>query len=75
MRNKKGQFIKGQHYSPKTEFKKGQHWRKKQLYWNKEWLYNEYIVKGKSAADIAKKFGCWDRNIIYFLHKYESSYF
>ena len=42
-----GRFLTGNHYSPDTEFKKGQHWRNYKPYWNKEWLYNEYIIKEK----------------------------
>lgn len=58
MRNKKGQFIKGTH------------WRSRKPYWNKEWLYREYITLCRSTCDIAKDFRCRDTNIQYFLKKY-----
>lgn len=58
MRNNKGQF------------KKGFTWRKPKPYWNKKWLFNEYIILGKSTGDIAKEQGCLDTNIQYFLIKF-----
>ncbi len=70
MRNTKGQFIKGHRSSPSTEFKKGGHWRKSKAHWNYYWLYNEYAIKGLSAADIAIAQGCTDNNILYWLHKH-----
>ena len=69
-RNTLGQFIKGKRYSPITEFKKGQHWRKPQIFRNKEWLYTEYITNKKSAADIAKNFGITACAITFWLKKY-----
>ena len=70
MRNKKGQFKKGERASPKTEFKPGQHWRKPKLYWVRDWLYQEYVVNERSAADIASEFDCNENNILYFLAKH-----
>jgi len=72
-RDDKGRFIKGCHYNPDTEFKKGEHWREPKPYWNREWLYNEYIVKGRSASEIANDFECNENNILYFIHKYDIS--
>jgi len=69
-RDKFGRFIKGFSYSPETQFKKGQHWRKPKVYWNKKWLYNEYVKKRKSAREIAKEQGCRESNILYFLRKF-----
>ena len=69
IRNKKGRFVRGVSASPKTQFKKGQHWREHKPYWNKEWLVNQYIVLGKSASEIAKEQGCKTNNILYFLKK------
>jgi len=70
MRTKKGHFRKGERASPQTEFKKGQHWRKPQLYWDRNWLYQEYIVEQKSTAQIANEQGCKENNILYFLKKH-----
>ena len=58
IRNAKGQFIKGQH------------WRKPKAHWNYYWLYGQYIILGKSAADIAKAQGCTENNILAWLHKH-----
>ena len=69
-RDKKGRFIKNYHYSPDTEFKKGQHWREPKLYWDKNWLYNEYVIKKKSSGEIAKEQGCKPADILYFLGKF-----
>jgi hypothetical protein len=52
------------------QFKKGYTWRQPKPYWHKEWLVNEYICLGKSAADIAREQGCLDTNIHYFLKKH-----
>lgn len=71
LRDFKGRFVKGKHNSPATEFKKGQHWRNKKPYWDYEWLYNEYIIKGKSSSDIGKENNCRDNNILYFLKKHK----
>jgi len=69
-RNSKGQFVKGSRNSPNTEFKSGQHWREPKPYWDKEWLYNEYVTKRRSSQEIASDFGCKDANILYFLRKH-----
>ena len=45
-------------------FKKGYTYRNKKPFWNKEWLYNEYINKQKSAKEIADIQKC-HRNTIY----------
>ncbi len=71
MRNEKGQFIKGQRASRETEFKPGHHWRKERPHWNREWLFNEYVLHGRSATEIASEMGCTENNILYFLHKHE----
>ena len=54
----------------KGRFKKGFTWRIPKPYWNKEWLFNEYITLGKSSGNIAKEQGCLDTNICYFLKKF-----
>jgi len=58
MRNNKGQF------------EKGFTWREPKPYWNKKWLFEQYVVFGKSSQDIAKEQGCLDTNIQYFLSKF-----
>ena len=69
LKRNKGKFMHGIHYSPETEFQKGQHWRKPKPYWNKDWLWEEYRKKKKSAKQIAEEQGCKQNNIIYFLAK------
>jgi len=39
------------------------------LYWNRDWLFAEYVTKEKSAAQIADEQNCTERNILYFLEK------
>jgi len=70
-RNEKGEFIKGVHYSPETEFKKGNHWREPKPYWDKNILEDLYITQKKSAQEIANMFNCKGNNILYFLHKHK----
>ena len=64
-----GRFIKGGHYSPKTEFKKGYHWRNEKEYWKRDWLYREYVELKKSALEIAKPFGITESAILFWLKK------
>lgn len=71
MRNKKGQFIKGISFNPATQFKKGQHWRKPQLFRDKKWLINEYVELTRSTGDIAKQFNVTDSAILFWLKKYK----
>ena len=70
MRNEKGQFIKGERAHPETEFKAGQHWRPRKLYWDRDWLFNEYVTKVRSALDIANQESCTENNILFWLHKH-----
>ncbi len=53
------------------QFKKGQHWRPKKPYWDRDWLYREYVTEQKSAGQIAKEQGCKENNILYFLGKHQ----
>lgn len=43
--------------------------REPKPYWRKDWLQREYS-KGRSAAEIAKEFGCIENNVLYFLAKH-----
>ena len=70
MRDDNGRFLKGVHSSPCTEFKKGQHWRMKQPFWNKEWCIENYIVKKRSSREIADEFGVTDAAILHWLKKH-----
>jgi len=70
MRDKKGRFVKGHSASPKTQFKKGQHWREKRPWWQKEWLEKEYLGIEKSTGEIAKEHGVTDGAIIFWLKKH-----
>ena len=65
-----GRFLVGNRYSPTTEFKRGQHWREPKPYWDKDWLFSEYVSKGKSPEYIAQENGCKPNNILYFLSKF-----
>lgn len=65
-----GRFLKGKRYSINTEFKKGQHWRKVQIFRDKTWLNNEYIIKGRTASNIAKEFNVTAHAILFWLKKH-----
>jgi len=51
-------------------FKKGSHWRKPKLYWNKKWLLREYVTKQQSAKEIADHAGCSENSIFNWLTKH-----
>ena len=70
MKREKGRFLKGVSYSPNTQFKKGQHWREKKLFWERDWLADEYVKKGRSAGEIASGFGVTENSILYWLKKH-----
>ena len=50
-------------------FIKGTHWRSEQLFWNKEWLFNEYHKKDRTALDIANQFSITEGAILFWLRK------
>ena len=58
MRNKNGKFGKGYTY------------RNPKPYWDKKWLWEEYVTKKKSATQIAKEQNCHKNNIYSFLKKH-----
>lgn len=70
-RDEKGRFVKGMRYSPTTEFKKGEHWRPRRLYWDKEWLRCEYEDKLRSASEIAEQFGITETAVLHWLRKHK----
>lgn len=69
--NNDGHITKGQHLSVSTEFKKGQHWRERKPYWDREWLFNEYVSKKRTSADIAKEFNISANGICFWLSKHK----
>jgi hypothetical protein len=70
MRDDKGRFIKGLHSHPETEFKKGQHWRSKKPFWDKDWCIENYCDKKRSCSEIAAEFGVSDAAILHWLKKH-----
>jgi len=50
------------------QFKKGEHWRTHQPYWDKAWLEKEYATK--SCGDIAKDFNITEAAILFWLRKH-----
>jgi len=51
-------------------FQNGEHWRKPQPFWERAWLYREYVTNMRSAADIAASQGCTENNILFWLKKH-----
>ena len=51
-------------------FKKGQHWRKPQPWWDREWLLSQYVSLGKSASEIAREGGVTQNAICFWLKKH-----
>ncbi len=71
VRNEKGQFIKGISNNKSTEFKKGQHWRKPKLHWDKEWLFEKYITEKRTIPELAELCLCTDSNISFWIKKHQ----
>ena len=69
-RNKHGQFVRGVRSHPATEFKPGQHWRRRKPFWSREWLEREYVERGRSTGDIAAEFGVTDAAILFWMQKH-----
>lgn len=53
------------------KFKPGHHWREPRPWWNKKWLYDQYIVCQRSASEIAQEAGITENAILYWLHKHK----
>jgi hypothetical protein len=70
MRDGNGRFKKGFSSSPSTQFKKGQHWRKSQLFRDKAWLMQNYVILQRSTSEIANEFGVTDSAILFWLKKH-----
>jgi hypothetical protein len=51
-------------------FQKGQHWRPRQLFWDRDWMLREYVQKRRSSADIARQFGVTENAIQFWLKKH-----
>ena len=55
----------------KGQFKKGQHWRKPQPFWDRDYLFNLYHTMQWSASEIAAEHECKENNILYWLKKHD----
>ena len=69
-RDEKGRFVCGVSASPGTQFKKGQHWRKRKPYWDRAWLENEYVNKKRTLSEIAAEFGVTANAISFWIIKH-----
>lgn len=58
IRNSKGQFTKGCH------------WRTEKPWWERGWLFDQYINCARSASEIAMSGGVTENAILYWLHKH-----
>ena len=52
-------------------FQAGETRKSPQPWWDRTWLEHEYIVLGRSAAEIADVSGCCGNNILYWLAKHD----
>ncbi len=59
MKNSRGQFVKGTH------------WRPQKPWWNRDWLYDQYVQCRRSASDIAQEGGVGETAILYWLTKHK----
>lgn len=51
-------------------FKKGQHWRPRKPFWDRDWMVREYIDKQRTCSDIGKEFGVTENAIAFWLAKH-----
>lgn len=65
-----GRIRKGQHLSPATEFKSGEHWRERKPCWSRQWLENEYVTKKRTCSEIAHDLGVTENAIQFWLKKH-----
>lgn len=52
-------------------FVKGTHWRSKKPWWDRDWLYDQYIECAKSTEEIAHEGGVGGTAILYWLKKHK----
>lgn len=52
-------------------FLKGEHWRPRRPYWDRDWLEQEYTEKQRSAAEIADQFEITENAILFWLNKHD----
>ena len=55
---------------PNGQFGKGDHWRKPQLFRERDWLIEQYAEKNRSTGEIAAEFGVTDSAVLFWLHKH-----
>jgi hypothetical protein len=55
----------------KGQFQKGEHWRSRKPYWDREWLRIEYEDKKRSAEEIAAQFKVTGSAILFWLGKHK----
>jgi hypothetical protein len=53
------------------QFKKGQHWRERKPWWDREWLDTEYTTKKRSAAEIAAEGDVTENAILFWIAKHK----
>ena len=51
-------------------FQKGQHWRPRRPWWDRDWLDAEYLGRRRSAAEIAHEYGVTENAILFWLKKH-----
>jgi len=56
--------------SNRGQFKRGQRWRKRQPWWDRQWLVEQYANLGRSASDIAREGGVTENAILFWLKKH-----
>lgn len=50
---------------------KGTHWREPKPHWERDWLIEMYVTRGRSTGEIAAEIGTTDANVIYWLKKHD----
>jgi hypothetical protein len=71
VRDKKGRFVDGDNEGINTRFQPGEHWRPRKLYWDRAWLYNEYVIKQRTISEIASDFGITANAIHHWVCKHD----